>query len=122
MLVIGFGAAWYFPDSKAMIKDKGSQILNPMYVRLARLEMTRIVEDLQIWDGRNRSFPSSREFETWMARRYQTRSTMYDPWEGSYYMTSSRSDFSIHSNGPDLLRGTEDDIVVPGQRTTTRGR
>ena len=122
MIIIGLGAAWYFPDSRAMIKDKGAPVLNPMYVKLAEAEMTRVVEDLQLWDGQGREFPTSRNFETWMARRYQSRETLYDPWGGAYYMTSSRSNFVIFSNGPDLLRGTEDDIQVSGLRTTTRGR
>ena len=87
LIIFGLVAAMYFPDSRAMLLDKGAP------------------------DGRFGRLPDRRQFPTWLDDQYSGGANR-DSWGNAYEYLPGRRDFQLRSYGPDRIRSTEDDLVV----------
>ncbi len=113
LIVLGFVAAFYFPDSRAFLMEKGAPVIDPFLGMATESEMDRIANDLMAYRRENFGrLPGRRQFSTWLDDQYAGGAN-YDAWGTPYeYMIVGRRSIELRSYGPDRLRGTEDDLVV----------
>ena len=119
-LLLAFGAALYFPSSRAVIRDTLAPVLNPVLAWQTRSEMDQIARELQMINREGQALPERGEqFDAWMGRNFQG-GDREDAWGNPYTLTVWPDSFGIVSKGPDLEVGTPDDIVhavlLPRQR------
>jgi hypothetical protein len=120
VIIVGLGAAFYFPDSRAMLLDRFSFAADPLMEWITVQEMRRVRGDLARWDDRRRAFPTNRDLPTWMRTHYQNDDTQYDAWGNPYWLVSNTRTFSVNSNGRDGIKGTEDDLSLSADRVEQR--
>ena len=114
VLIVGLGAAFYFPASRSIILDRAGFAVNPLYEWVTVKEMDRIAGDLARFDDRRRNFPNSREFQGWIRKQFQTDDTQYDAWGNPYWLeTLDRGHARVCSAGPDGISDSDDDICYP---------
>lgn len=120
LIVLGvLAAALYFEGSRAVIFEKARPFLDPYFVMATRSEMDKINTDLQLWERENFGrLPDGRAFGGWLEGNYAGGAGM-DAWGSRYEYTLGRDSFFLRSLGPDLVRGTEDDIIDARARTGT---
>jgi hypothetical protein len=90
VIIVGLGAAFYFPDSRALLLDRFSFAADPLMEWITVQEMRRVRGDLARWDDRRRAFPTNRDLPTWMRTHYQNDDTQYDAWGNPYWLVSGR--------------------------------
>lgn len=112
LIVLGIVAAFYFPDSRAMLLEKGAPVIDPFLSMATNSEMDRIANDLMAYRRENFGrLPGRRQFATWLDDQYAGGANR-DSWGNAYEYALGRDAFEIRSYGPDRIRQTEDDIVV----------
>lgn len=117
VLLVAFMAALYFESSRAVIAEKAQPLLDPYFVMATRSEMEKIAQDLQLFERDNFGrLPDRRAFPDWVDRQYTPGGTV-DSWGTPYEYTLARDSFHLRSLGPDMVRGTEDDILEARPRT-----
>jgi len=122
ILVLGLGMALYFPRSRAVVLDVSRPVLNPVLVWQTKSELDKIVRELQALNREGRRLPEpGREFQAWMERSFQGGSLL-DSWGSSYTLRIWMDSLAVVSPGPDLVVGTEDDIVRTVDIQRRRGR
>lgn len=117
-LLIGLGAALYFPSSREVIVDTAQPVIDPVLRWSTRGEMRQISRDLEALSEIPRRFPLDQEaFREWMEREYEGDART-DPWGAAYELRLSSSTFTIVSPGPDRQFNTNDDVVAEGELRT----
>lgn len=112
LIIFGLVAAMYFPDSRAMLLDKGAPVINPFLSMATNSEMDRVANDLLAYRRENFGrLPDRRQFPTWLDDQYSGGANR-DSWGNAYEYLPGRRDFQLRSYGPDRIRSTEDDLVV----------
>ena len=112
LVILGIVAAFCFPDSRAMLMDKGAPVINPFLRMATGSEMDKVASDLMNYRMENFGrLPGRRQFPTWLDDQYSGGANR-DSWGNAYEYTLRRRDFELRSYGPDRIRGTGDDIVV----------
>lgn len=112
LIILGFVAAMYFPESRAVVLDVASPVVNPFLEMSTRNEMDKIVTDLKVYErdtfGR---LPEVRQFPVWIQDQY-TGDGGEDAWGNPYQYQLTRLNLELRSLGPDGEYGTDDDIVM----------
>lgn len=112
LLLILLGASLYFPQTRPVVIDTLSPVMNPFLTWQTKGEMDRIGRELQSLDRRGSDLPASgMSFHSWMARTFHGP-VRTDAWGIDYTLKVWADSMSIVSNGPDLEIGTADDIVL----------
>ena len=112
LILLGFVAAFYFPDSRAWMLDKGAPVIDPFLGMSTESEMERIMNDLMAYRRENFGrLPGRRQFPTWLEDQYAGGAN-YDAWGTPYEYLVNRRNIELRSFGPDRLRQTADDLVV----------
>ena len=119
-LVLGLGAALYFPVTRPAVLDKLAPVINPILTWQTRGEMGQITRELQMINREGQDLPEpGRDFEAWMDRNFQGGDRQ-DAWGNPYTLVLWPDSFGISSKGPDLEVNTGDDILetalIPRQR------
>jgi hypothetical protein len=109
LAILGLVAALYFPDSRAVLFEKGAPVLRPMFEWNAQREMEEIITSLQTMENVERRLPERREWVKWLDDHY-TADASRDAWGQVYGYEVKDDSFAITSNGPDKILKTDDDI------------
>ena len=107
--LVGFGAAMYFPDTRASVLEKGEPVLRPMLIWNAEREIEEIITGLQQMENVERRLPEKREWVKWLDGHYAGDASR-DPWGSVYAFDVQDDSFAVVSNGPDREMKTDDDI------------
>ena len=109
VVIIGLAVGMYFPDSRAVLMDKGEPVLRPMLVWNAQREIERIVLGVQQNEQVELRLPSRGQWVKWVEDHFAGDGAR-DPWGNFYQYEIQEDSFAIISIGPDRLGKTEDDI------------
>ena len=109
LVIVGFVAALYFPESRAVLFEKGAPVLRPVLEWNAQREMEELATGLQTMENVERRLPERREWVKWLDEHY-TGDASTDPWGSVYAFELQDDSFAIISNGPDKALKTPDDI------------
>lgn len=121
LIILGFVAALYFPESRAVIADAAEPVLTPLFRWQTKHEMGEIAREIQVFERENYGrIPSNRGFPGWLDRRF-SEDVKTDSWNGPYSITYDRDSFYVASWGPDGLPRTADDLRV-GRARSVPGR
>lgn len=117
VLAVALGIGLYLPDSRALIGEWTSPLMEPGRRWITGQELEQIATDFGIYLGGKGLEPLRRgEFDQWLDSRYpQTRSRV-DGWGSRYTGRVTRSGFEIVSPGPDGILETDDDLSATGTR------
>lgn len=116
LIILGIVAAFYFPDSRALIMEKAQPALTPFYKWQTKKEMNEIARSLQDYERENfGSLPDRRSFPRWLEQNFHGE-TAKDTWGGLYALQARSDSFFVISKGPDLVYRTDDDIRVAWRR------
>ena len=107
--IVGFGAALYFPDTRATVLEKGEPVLRPMLVWNAEREMEEIITGLQQMENVERKLPEKGQWVKWLDDHYAGDASR-DAWGNVYVYEVKDDSFAVASNGADRELKTEDDI------------
>lgn len=111
ILAVVFGAAMAIPTTRAKITDAAQPVMNNFRSRIVPGRLEVMADQLDVRLERGEGLPSS--WEGWLRRDYS--SVPEDPWGNLYYLESGRRGYTVGSNGPDGVRGNEDDITLERQ-------
>jgi hypothetical protein len=109
LIILGLCVGFYFPDSRAMILDKGEPVLRPFLEWNAMREAETIAAGVQQQETSELRLPSKGEWLKWLDSHYAGDAAR-DPWGNLYQYEIQPDSFAISSNGPDRVRKTADDI------------
>lgn len=93
-----------------------SRLLDPVFRWSARSEEQRYITTLQRRIKLNEPLPGPRDFQRFLAENAYSGRSGRDPWGSPYYLVITRDSIRVGSPGPDMKRGTADDIVESGSR------
>jgi hypothetical protein len=111
MVIFGFVAALYFPDSRQMIVDKAMPVLQPVLIWNAENEMEGLSRAVRTQARETYKLPTRREWSSWLDINFSGDGGV-DPWGQVYSYRSWPDSFAIQSFGPDGLQGSPDDLRV----------
>ncbi len=109
VVIVGLAAALYFPDSRAVVLEKGEPVLRPVFRWSAEREIEEIIRGVQQMENVERRLPDRRGWVTWVESRYVGDASR-DPWGNLYAFEVKDDSFAVSSFGPDRLQKTGDDI------------
>jgi hypothetical protein len=109
LVILGLGVALYFPDSRAVIFEKGEPVLRPIFTWNAQREMEELATGIQTMENVERRVPGRGEWVKWLEEHY-TSDASRDPWGTLYGYEVKDDSFAILSFGPDRTMKTADDI------------
>lgn len=109
LMILGLVVAMYFPDSRAMILEKGAPVLTPVFRWSAQAEMEEIARGVQENESVYRALPDRRGWVRWIEERYAGDASR-DPWGNLYQFEVKEDSFAILSWGPDRVQKTGDDL------------
>ncbi len=115
MIVLGFVAALYFPDSRQMIIDEAMPVLQPVLVWNAEREMEDLSRAVRLQARETYRLVGRREWSTWLETNFSGGGGT-DPWGRFYSYQSWADSFAIQSFGPDGLQGNDDDLRISKHR------
>jgi len=110
LLIVGIGAALYFPDSRQSIIDKAMPVLVPVLEWSAKGEMDEIARAISRQDRLQNRVPSRREWVPYLENNFSGDAGR-DPWGSLYQFQAWRDSFAIISYGSDRERATDDDVM-----------
>ena len=91
----------------------GEKIANPVRGWKAKNQAERLLSEMQIELTAGHPLPEPYEFSQWAKKELRDPEADVDPWGGKYYLKPGRGmTRSVGSPGPDLKKGTADDIIV----------
>ena len=112
LVLLGFVAALYFPDSRAWVLDVASPALQPLYGWQTEQEMEEIADELRDYERENfGSLPTRRSWPEWLEEN-NPPDRRVDAWGNSYFFQTRLDSFYIASAGPDRIYQTEDDLEI----------
>lgn len=117
VLAVVLGVGLYLPDSRALIGEWTSPLMEPGRRWITGQELEQIATDFGIYlEGRDLAPLRRGEFDDWLDRRYPESRSRVDGWGSRYSARVTRTAFEIVSPGPDGLLGTDDDLSAVGSR------
>lgn len=112
VLLIALAVGLYFPESRAVIADYASPVVDPYLSMSTTAEMEDILDEVKTYQRENfERLPSERDFDQWIEARFSGEGSV-DGWGRGYEFRVDRGQILLVSWGPDGERGTDDDIVV----------
>jgi hypothetical protein len=108
LIIVALGIAMAVPSTRATLMEKAAPVMNGFKAKLVPGRLKVMADQLAIRVNRGEGFPSS--WEGWLQRDFTGEPQ--DPWGNIYFLQTSRAGFTVGSNGPDGVQGTEDDIKV----------
>lgn len=115
MIIFGFVAALYFPDSRQMMIDKAMPVISPVLVWSAEREMEEITLAVRRYQRTTYKIPTRRQWIPWLEEHFFGDGAL-DPWGSMYSYQAWADSFAIQSFGPDKQRGTADDLRISKHR------
>ena len=115
LIILGFAAALYFPDSRQMIISKAMPVIQPVLIGSAEREIEELSLSVRREARGITGLPPTRSWDTWLLANFHGDATT-DPWGKRYSYQAWADSFVIQSDGPDGRRGSADDIRVSHQR------
>ena len=115
MIIFGFVAALYFPDSRQAIIDRAMPALHPVLVWNAEREMEDLSRAVRRQVRETYELPNRRQWSAWLDANFSGDAGI-DPWGRAYSYQSWADSFAIRSYGPDGEIGNEDDLRVSKRR------
>lgn len=109
LIILGFVAALYFPDSRQMMIDEAMPVLQPVLRWSAEREIEELSRSVRREARETYQLPSTRSWSAWLTANFTGDATT-DPWGRTYFYQAWPDSFAIHSGGPDGVTGTEDDL------------
>ena len=109
LIIIGLAVGMYFPDSRAVLMDKGEPVLRPLLIWNAEREIEKIVLGVQQNEQIELRLPDRRQWVKWVEDHFAGEGSR-DPWGNFYQYEIQEDSFAVISIGPDGLGKTEDDI------------
>lgn len=88
----------------------GDFALNPMRRQAARREAEHFHRVISGDRDAGRAVPEDRMFHDWVRRRIPEEDGL-DPWGNPYWIERRINALAVGSDGPDGMRGTDDDVV-----------
>jgi len=122
LILLGFSAAYYFPDSRQMLLEASEPIRVPIVRWSMREEMSQIGRDLVAYEQTTGQLPDRRGWHEWLDWRYQVDESKQDAWDSLYELKVWADSVGVRSWGPDRTRNTEDDFTIVAMRERTGGR
>jgi hypothetical protein len=109
IIIVGFAAAMYFPDTRATVLEKVEPVIRPVLIWSAEREIEEIIRGVQQMENVERRLPERREWVAWVEARYAGDASR-DPWGNLYGFEVKDDSFAVKSQGPDREMNTADDI------------
>ena len=124
LIILGFSAAYYFPDSRQMLLEAGEPIMVPIARWTTKEEMAQVGRDVVAYEQTTGQVPDRRAWLNWLDWRYSVDESKQDAWGTVYELKVWADSVGVMSYGPDRTRSTPDDfiIVTPRVRAGRRGR
>ncbi len=118
MVVLGLVAAFYFPNSRAVMMDIAEPVIVPVARWSTSAEMRQVGENVLEHERLTGKLPDRRTWLGWLDYRYSSDDLRQDPWGSMYQLRVWADSVAIVSWGPDATSSTEDDfqVVVPRER------
>jgi hypothetical protein len=111
LIILGFVAALYFPDSRQAMYNRAMPVLEPMLIWNAEREIEELSRVVRREARETYQLPETRSWQSWMTVNFSANATS-DPWGKQYYYQAWPDSFHIRSDGPDRMHQSEDDIGV----------
>ena len=115
LIIFGFVAAVYFPESRQMMIDEAMPVLHPVLVWSAEREMDALSRAVRREARETYQLPQTRGWNSWLVTNF-TGDGATDPWGKTYSYQAWADSFAIRSDGPDGKRGNGDDLRVGWHR------
>ncbi|MEE2900226.1 MAG: hypothetical protein VX815_17335 [Gemmatimonadota bacterium] len=118
MVVLGLVAAFYFPNSRAVMMDIAEPVIVPVARWSTSAEMRQVGENVLEHERLTGKLPDRRTWLGWLDYRYSSDDMRQDPWGSMYQLRVWADSVAVVSWGPDATSSTEDDfqVVVPRER------
>lgn len=127
LALVVFGAALYFPETRARLIHRLDPIIQPALAPIragsTREELRQIAQDLQGHERLYDRLPANTElFRQWLYNQYVAPSNYQDSWGSEFGFAIFPDSFAVVSAGPDRSFNTGDDLRVtrprarPGRR------
>lgn len=122
VLVLLLGAGLYFPNTRPVILEWASPVINPALTWQTRSEMGQVTRKLQLINREGQQLPEpGQEFSDFLVRTFQGGSSR-DAWGNEYYLVVWPDSVGVVSRGPDLEINTADDVVETARIQRQRRR
>ncbi len=115
LIVLGFVAALYFPNSRQAMIEIADPVIQPVLVWSAEREMERLSQGVRLQAREDFTLPTNRTWNAWLTENFSGDATT-DPWGELYAYQAWADSFAIRSDGPDGESDTEDDLRRSQQR------
>ncbi len=115
LIILGFAAALYFPDSRQRMIDLTMPVIHPMLVGSAEREMSALSRAVRREARTTYQLPQARSWDAWLVANF-TDDGATDPWGKTYSYRVWPDSFAIRSDGPDGERGNGDDLRTSWRR------
>lgn len=115
VLLVVVAVALYIPESRAVVLDGLSPVVDPFHEWRTQQEMSRMINDLEAERDVRAGFPAGDEaFMRWIGRRYSHENAEMDAWGSIYRLEVARDSFHVVSAGRDGEFGTDRDLRMGG--------
>ena len=115
VIILGFVAAVYFPESREMMIEKTMPVIQPMLIWNAEREMEELSRVVRREARETYQLPQSRGWDAFVMANF-TADAATDPWGKTYAYRAWPDSFSIRSYGPDGEMGNTDDLLAVRRR------
>ncbi len=115
LIIFGFVAALYFPDSRASIIGAADPVIQPVLIWSAERELERLTQTVRLEARDELTLPLIRTWNAWLPENVSADGTT-DPWGTLYTYIVWPDSFAIGSDGPDGEHDTEEDLRRSLQR------
>jgi len=112
LVVLGFSAAYYFPDSRQMLLEAGEPLMVPIARWTTKEEMSQIGRDVVAYEQSTGQVPDRRGWLDWLDWRYSLDESKQDAWGTTYQLKVWADSVGVLSYGADRTRNTEDDFTI----------
>jgi hypothetical protein len=112
LIILWAAVAYYFPDTRRLAKEWTRPLWVPVVEWNARKEMEQVGHDVVQVEAKTGKLPDQRRWIEWLDYRYPMGGMAVDPWGSMYQLEVWADSIAILSDGPDRVRGTEDDFHV----------
>jgi hypothetical protein len=109
LIIFGFVAALYFPDSRQVMIETADPVIQPVLVWSAEREIERLSQGVRLEAREEYTIPTNRNWNAWLTENFSGDATT-DPWGELYSYQAWADSFAVGSDGPDGQKDTEDDL------------
>ena len=111
LIILGFVAALYFPESRQMMYDNAMPVLQPVLIWNAESEMEELSRSVRREARDTYQLPQARGWAAFVVAHFSADAAT-DPWGAAYTYQAWADSFAIRSHGPDGEFGSVDDLRV----------